>query len=87
MLTRALTQKGASVAFTDRAFKISHKERCIAVGYLEDNLYWLDAASSSLSTHTGNATTSLHTWNQHMGHMSYVVLKAHSPSAVKGMNC
>ena len=61
MSTRALMQKGASVAFTDWAFKISHKERCIAVGYLEDNLYWLDAAGSSLNTHTRNATTSLHT--------------------------
>jgi hypothetical protein len=86
MSTRALAQKGASITFDDRAFKIVHKGRCIANGYLEDNLYWLDAAGSSLNTHTGNTATSLHTWHQRMGHMSYAALKAHGPSAVKGMD-
>ncbi len=79
-------QKGASVTFDQRAFKIVHKEHCVAVGYLKDNLYWLDAEGSSLNAYTGGATTSLHTWHQHMGHMSYATLKAHGPSAVKGMD-
>jgi len=35
MSTCALTQKGASVTFDERAFKIVHKGRCIAIGYLE----------------------------------------------------
>lgn len=86
MSTHALIQKGASVAFTDWAFKITYKEHCIAVGYLKNNLYWLDAAGSSLNTHTGSTTTSLHTWHQCMGHMSYAILKTHGPSAVKGMD-
>ena len=84
--TRALAQKGASVTFDNRAFKIVHKERCVAVGYLEDNLYWLDATGSSLNAHIGGAATSLHTWHQRMGHMSHDALKSHGPAAVKGMD-
>ena len=57
MSTRALTQKGASVTFDQRAFKIVHKEHCVAIGYLKDNLYWLDAKGSSLNAHTGGAAT------------------------------
>src|SRR5258707_12253537 len=86
MSTRALTQKGASVTFDQRAFKIVHKECCVAIGYLKDNLYWLDAKGISLNAHTGGAATSLHTWHQCMGHMSYATLKAHGPSPAKGMD-
>src|SRR5258708_40188694 len=39
-----------------------------------------------VTTLTGGAATSLHTWHQHMGHMSYAALKAHGPSAIKGMD-
>src|SRR5713226_10264305 len=39
-----------------------------------------------VSHDTRGATTSLHTWHQHMGHMFYAALKAHGPSAVKGMD-
>src|SRR5260370_20140333 len=86
MSTHTLTQKGALVTFDQRAFKIIHKEHCVAIGYLKDNLYWLDAEGISLNAHTGGAATSLHTWHQCMGHMSYAALKAHGPSAVKGMD-
>jgi transposase InsO family protein len=86
MSTRALTQKGASVTFDERAFKIVLKGRCVAAGYLENNLYWLDAAGSSLNAHTGGSAISLHTWHQRMGHMSHAALKAHGPAAVKGMD-
>src|SRR5260370_1432522 len=84
--TRTLTQKGALVTFDQRAFKIVHKECYVAIRYLKDNLYWLNAKGISLNAHTGGAATSLHTWHQRMGHMSYAALKAHSPSAVKGMD-
>jgi hypothetical protein len=86
MSTHALMQKGASVTFDNRAFKIIHKDWCIAAGYLENNLYWLDDTGSSLNAHTGNTTTSLHTWHLRMGHMSHAALKARGPSAVKGMD-
>jgi Pol polyprotein len=86
MSTYVLMQKGALVTFVKRAFKIVYKECCVAIGYLRDNLYWLDAEGSSLNAYTGGATTSLYTWHQHMGHMSYATLKAHGPSAVKGMD-
>jgi hypothetical protein len=46
MSTHVLTQKGASVTFDNRAFKFIHKDRCIAAGYLENNLYWLDATGT-----------------------------------------
>src|SRR6267154_1926639 len=86
MSTRALAQKGASITFDDRAFKIIHKGHCIAIGYLADNLYWLNAANGCLNAHIGSTTTSLQIWHQRMGHISHAVLKAHGPSAVKGMD-
>jgi transposase InsO family protein len=86
MSTCALVQKGASVTFDKKAFKIILKGHCVAAGYLENNLYWLDAEGSSLNAHTGDTVTSLHTWHQRMGHMSHAALKAHGPTAVKGMD-
>ena len=86
MSTRALAQKGASVSFDNRGFKIIHNGHCVAIGYLENNLYWLNAKGNSLNAHIGGVATSLHTWHQHMGHMSHAALKAHGPSAVKGMD-
>jgi hypothetical protein len=77
---------GASVTFDSRAFKIFHKKHCVAVEYLEDNLYWLDTKGTSLNAHIEGVATSLHTWHQCMGHMSYDALKSHGPSALKGMN-
>jgi len=86
MSTCALAQKGASITFDDRAFKIIHKGCCIAIGYLANNLYWLNAADSCLNAHIGSTTISLQIWHQHIGHMSHAVLKAHGPSAVKGID-
>jgi transposase InsO family protein len=86
MSTRALAQKGASVTFNNKAFKIIHNARCIAVGYLENNLYWLTATGGSLNSHIGDTAISLQTWHQRMGHMSHAALKAHGPSAIKGMD-
>ena len=40
----------------------------------------------SLNLHVKSATTSLDTWHQQMGHMSYSALKLHGPSALKGMD-
>ena len=70
MSTHALTQKGASVTFDERAFKIVHKGCCIAIGYLEDNLYWLAATGSSLNiSKTSNLLTQLDVllMNAHFG--------------------
>ena len=50
--TRALVQKGATVLFDHGSFKIAINERCIARGYLENNLYWLDATQVTLNAHT-----------------------------------
>ena len=51
MSTRALAHKGAEVSFDKTSFKITVNQRCVAVGYLEDNLYWLDATSIGLYAH------------------------------------
>jgi hypothetical protein len=55
MSMHALTQKGAAVTFSERAFEIAVKQRCVAKGYLENNLYWLDAADLALNAHIGNS--------------------------------
>ena len=84
--TRALVQKGATVIFDQGSFKVVVNRRCIGTGYLEHNLYWLDASIPSLNVHTQNATPSLHLWHQRMGHMSHMALKAHGPAATTGMD-
>ncbi len=86
MSTRALAQKGAEITFSERAFQIAVNRQCVAKGYLDNNLYWLDAADLSLNTHIGNSPKSLQIWHQRMGHMSFDTLKRRGPSALKGMD-
>src|SRR6266404_979810 len=86
MSTRALAQKGAEITFSERAFQITVNRCCVAKGYLDNNLYWLDAADLSLNAHIGNSPTSLQIWHQCMGHMSFDALKRCGPSALKGMD-
>jgi transposase InsO family protein len=85
MSTHTLAQKGAEVSFTQSSFKIVVNQRCVAEGYLEDILYWLDASSIGLNAHVKSAAT-LDTWHQRMGHMSHAVLKSYGPSALTGMD-
>jgi hypothetical protein len=85
MSTRTLAQKGAEVSFTQSSFKIVVNQRRVTEGYLEDNLYWLDASSIGLNAHVKSAAT-LDTWHQRMGHMSHAVLKSYGPSALTGMD-
>jgi hypothetical protein len=85
MSTRVLAQKGAEVSFTQSSFKIVVNQRRVAEGYLEDNLYWLDASSIGLNAHVKSAAT-LDTWHQRMGHMSHAALKSYGPSALTGMD-
>jgi hypothetical protein len=81
MSMHALAQKGADVTFTKDSFKIVVNQRHVADGYLENNLYWLDAARIGLNAHVKSAT-SLHTWHQCMGHISHAALKLYGPSAL-----
>jgi hypothetical protein len=80
-----LAQKGAEISFDKDSFKIAVNQRCVAEGYLENNLYWLDAASIGLNAHVKSAT-SLNIWHQHMGHISHAALKSYGPSALTGMD-
>jgi len=57
MSTRALAQKGAEISFDKDSFKIAVNQRRVAEGYLENNLYWLDAASIGLNAHVKSATS------------------------------
>ena len=86
MSTRALAQKGAEVSFAKDSFKVVVNQRCVATGYLDSNLYWLDVSSIGLNAHIKSTTTSLHTWHQRMGHISHAALKQYGPSAVTGMD-
>ena len=54
-----LVQKGATVVFDQGSFKIHVNKQCIGTGYLEHNLYWLDASLPSLNAHTWGASPSL----------------------------
>jgi hypothetical protein len=85
MSMHTLAQKGADVTFTKDSFKTVVNQRCVADGYLENNLYWFDAARTGLNAHIKSAT-SLHTWNQCMGHISHAALKLYGPSALTGMD-
>ena len=84
--TRALVERGATVLFDQRSFKIAVNQHCVAVGYLEGNLYWLDSSLASLNIHTRHGAIPLHVWHQRMGHMSHLALKSHGPSATTGMD-
>jgi transposase InsO family protein len=83
---RALVQRGATGLFDRGTFQIAVNQRCIARGYLENNLYWLDTRKASLNAHMRRAATLLHVWHQHMGHMSHMALKTHGPAATLGMD-
>jgi hypothetical protein len=85
-MMHAPAQKGVEVLFDSGSFKISVKQKCIATGYLEANLYWLDASTIGLNAHTKSAATTLHTWHQRMGHISHNALKTYGPSALTGMD-
>jgi hypothetical protein len=81
-----LAQKGAEVSFTQSSFKIVVNQCRVTEGYLEVNLYWLDASSIGLNAHAKSAATTLDTWHQRMGHMSHAALKSYGPSALTGMD-
>ncbi len=81
----ALADEGALLLKDSGLIKISVKGKCIAQAYHENKLYWLDIASGSLSKHIKHSS-SLDLWHQHMGHVSHAALKAHGPSALKGMD-
>ena len=79
-----MTDKGAKIIFGKKDFKILVNNQCIAKGYKDNKLYWLDTANISLNAHS--TTASLQTWHQRMGHMSYAALKKYGPTALKGMD-
>ena len=85
ILIGVLTGKGAEVNFLKEGFQIILNKRTIAVGYLEGCLYWLNTSNVSLNLHKKSVPT-LHTWHQHMGHMSHLALKTHGLKAVKGLD-
>ena len=80
-----LTGKGTEVNFLKDGFEIVLNRKTIAFRYLEGRLYWLDTSKVSLNTHK-KSTPTLHTWHQHMGHMSHLALKTHGPKAVTGLD-
>ena len=44
LLMCALVEQGASVVFNQSPFKVAVNQHCIASGYLENDLYWLDSS-------------------------------------------
>jgi len=65
VITSTITDKDAMILYDKKGFKIIIKQMCIAKGYQENKLYWLDISEASLNTHSGGVATTLHTWHQH----------------------
>ena len=55
------SDKEAKISYDKKGFKIILNKKCVAKGYWEDKLYWLDILDPSLYAHNRNAATSLHT--------------------------
>ena len=81
--TGAICDKNAEITFTKEGFKIYLDQKCVASGYRNNKLYWLDGTAASLNAHNSSAAT-LHTWHQRMGHMSHFALEKYGPIALKG---
>jgi hypothetical protein len=79
----ALTRKGGKIAFDKAGFTIYVKDRKIATGYMEGNLFYFDTSNPAIHTHT-DAAKSIDIWHQRMGHMSHNALMRYSES-VKGI--
>ena len=84
--TGAIVDKKAKILFDEKDFTISIDRKCVAKGYREEKLYWLDTPIVSLNAHTKGDAASLHTWHQCMGHMSYAAIEKHGPTALKGLD-
>jgi hypothetical protein len=82
---RSILDKGAAIPFHSCGFDIIVNKKVVASGYREGCLFWVDSDTGALSVHTGGTTT-LHTWHQHMGHMSHNALKDHGPKALQGLD-
>ena len=84
--TGAICDKDAEIVFNNKGFRIFKDQKCVATGYWEDKLYWLDGSTGSLNAHIMSNTAPLHIWHQRMGHMSHAAIEKHGPSALKGFN-
>jgi gag-polypeptide of LTR copia-type/Integrase core domain/GAG-pre-integrase domain len=84
--TGAITDKNATILFDRKGFKINIDQICVAKGYRENKLYWLDTPIVSLNAHAANKATSLQIWHQRMGHMSHAALEKYGPKALKGLD-
>ena len=84
--TGMISDKNTMILFDQKGFTINIDQNCVAKGYQEDKLYWLDTLIASLNAYIGGAAASLHTWHQHMGHMSHAAIEKHGPKALKGLD-
>jgi gag-polypeptide of LTR copia-type len=80
-----LEEKGAEVSFKNGKCAVLVRDKTIATGHKKAHLYWLEA-QSALNAHIWSSATSLHIWDQHMGHVFYVMLKEHGVKALKGLD-
>src|SRR5579863_5702488 len=59
--TSAICNKDAEIVFNKTGFKILMDQRCVATGYQEDKLYWLNGSTASLNAYIGGDAAMLHT--------------------------
>ena len=59
--TGAIADKNAEILFNRKGFTVTLDNQCVAMGYRENKLYWIDAPTVSLHAHS--VATSLHIWH------------------------
>ena len=84
--TGTIADKRATILFDHKGFEVNIDQKCVAKGYQEDKLYWLDTLIISLNAHIAGAAASLHIWHQRIGHMSHAAIEKHGPKALKGLD-
>ena len=55
--TGTITDKRATILFDHKGFEVNTNQKCVAKGYQEDKLYWLDTPIISLNAHIAGAVT------------------------------
>jgi len=84
---RKLTEKGIQVKFEEKKCRIMHKDKVIAVGNLNGNLYRLKCANKALVVANKHNEDCQHQWHRRLGHRDIEAIKQMaSTRMIEGVN-